>query len=148
MTKDIDMISKPPHYNQGKIECHDFMKDKGLTINSDRVCILRYITRYRFKGTGVQDLQKALWYAKELRFEYEDLRGLGQFELFPPIGEIDIEDYILDQKMVGRAARVIRLLFGPDWRNDPKAMLRVEQHLQILLDDHKKRLKNGKTVAN
>ena len=62
-------INHPSHYNNGSIECIDFIEDQGLNYHAG--CALKYICRYRFKGTPVQDLRKAAWYLLRLADQIE-----------------------------------------------------------------------------
>ena len=63
-----DNINHPSHYNTGKIEVINYIKDKltyeeftgYLTGN-----IIKYISRYKHKN-GIEDLQKAEWYLNYL----------------------------------------------------------------------------------
>lgn len=50
----------PSHYQQGGLEAIDVIEAFGLGF-----CVgnaLKYILRYRFKGTPLEDLKKARWY--------------------------------------------------------------------------------------
>lgn len=62
-------VDHPAHYNQGKFECIDVMKDVfGKQAVAD-FCILnafKYIYRHRSKD-GVNDIKKAEWYLKKYR---------------------------------------------------------------------------------
>jgi hypothetical protein len=64
-----DLINKPPHYTQGKIESIDFIRDQDFPYLAGT--IIKYIVRYRWKGTALQDLKKARWYLDRLIAEYE-----------------------------------------------------------------------------
>lgn len=61
----VDLINKPPHYNKGKIEVWDFIEDQQLGYLPGNA--IKYICRYRHKGTPVQDLDKAIAYLTKLR---------------------------------------------------------------------------------
>ncbi len=65
-----DMVNNPPHYNQGKIEVFDFIKDQKL--NYAEGCVVKYVSRYKYKGTPLQDLEKAKWYLEKLIKELHD----------------------------------------------------------------------------
>lgn len=60
----MNEISHPPHYTQGKIEVHTFIKDQKL--NWDACNVIKYVCRYRFKGAPLKDLLKARWYLNSL----------------------------------------------------------------------------------
>jgi hypothetical protein len=57
-----DHIDHPVHYTQG-IECIDYIKSHKMNYMEGN--IIKYVTRYKFKG-GVDDLRKAEWYLKKL----------------------------------------------------------------------------------
>ncbi len=63
-----DLVNRPPHYNQGDIECIDYLKD-NLSPEGFRGYlegnVKKYAHRFRYKG-GVQDLEKSEWYLKKL----------------------------------------------------------------------------------
>ena len=59
-----DPINKPRHYNQGGIEVCDFIKSNNFNYAQGNV--VKYVSRYRHKGTPVQDLLKARWYLNKL----------------------------------------------------------------------------------
>ena len=59
-----DPINKPRHYNQGGIEVFDFIKSNNFNYAQGNV--VKYVSRYRHKGTPVQDLLKAKWYLNKL----------------------------------------------------------------------------------
>jgi len=55
----MDIIKKPPHYNQGGIEPIDYIVANKLSYCEGNV--VKYISRWKLKG-GVQDLHKAKQY--------------------------------------------------------------------------------------
>ena len=58
-----DMVEKPPHYNQGGIECIEYIKQQ-LGDGFISYCegnVIKYMHRYRYKN-GSEDLKKAQWY--------------------------------------------------------------------------------------
>jgi hypothetical protein len=64
----FDSVNNPHHYNTGKIECIDAIKEsmdshdfKGYLKGN----ILKYLWRYEYKN-GVEDLRKAKWYLDKL----------------------------------------------------------------------------------
>ncbi len=57
----VDMVNHPPHYNAGQIEVIDFIDDQEH-LGYHRLQSIRYITRSPFKGTEIQDIEKAIWY--------------------------------------------------------------------------------------
>jgi len=55
-------VSHPPHYNQGKYEAIDVIKDWKLNFNLGNV--IKYIARADYKGDRKENLEKALFYLK------------------------------------------------------------------------------------
>jgi len=64
MSVDETMVVHPQHYTKGKIECLDYIEawDMGF----EEGCVVKYITRYKFKGTPLEDLMKAQYYLNRL----------------------------------------------------------------------------------
>ena len=63
-----DLVNQPPHYNEGSIECIDYLKD-SLGDGFDAYLegsIKKYLHRWRYKQKPVEDLRKAQWYLKRL----------------------------------------------------------------------------------
>jgi hypothetical protein len=67
-TKKKDMVNKPPHYNQGSVECIDAME--SMLSREEFIGYLRgnsFKYRWRWRGkNGQQDLDKAKWYERKL----------------------------------------------------------------------------------
>lgn len=59
-----DVINKPSHYTQGSIEPIDFITANSMSFLAGNV--VKYVTRYRFKGKPLQDLEKAAFYLNRL----------------------------------------------------------------------------------
>lgn len=69
-----DTIDHPIHYTHGKIECADVIDDWQLHWCPANV--LKYICRHKHKGNPLEDLHKALWYAKRYRDGMRDTKFL------------------------------------------------------------------------
>jgi len=67
-----DSVSKPAHYNRGKIDTRDFITDQKLNYN--RGAAIKYVVRAGFKDPTkeIEDLEKAVNY---LQHEITVLRG-------------------------------------------------------------------------
>jgi hypothetical protein len=68
MSSTKEAIDKPPHYNNGLIECIDAMESmltKDEFIGYLRGNVFKYQWRYRNKN-GIEDLQKCRWYLNKL----------------------------------------------------------------------------------
>ena len=70
---DDEMINHPSHYNNGSIECIDYIEDQGFGYHVG--CAVKYCARYRFKGTPVKDLRKAAWYLLRMADRLEAKNG-------------------------------------------------------------------------
>lgn len=53
------MVNHPPHYTKG-IETFDYISSWDMDFASGNA--IKYITRAPYKGTEIQDLEKACWY--------------------------------------------------------------------------------------
>mgnify|MGYP006403608539 FL=1 len=62
--KQKEMVDHPTHYKPegSKYEAIDVIEDWDLGFNDGNA--VKYICRHRFKGSPVQDLEKAIWYLK------------------------------------------------------------------------------------
>ncbi len=71
-----DNINHPPHYNRGSVETIDMIKNSMAAPEFEGYLqgnVIKYISRYRYKGTALEDLHKAEWYINRLIREVEDL---------------------------------------------------------------------------
>ena len=67
MINDFDPINKPAHYNQGGVECIEYIKQVlGLEgyIAYCRGNAIKYQHRAAYKGKFAEDLAKCEWYSK------------------------------------------------------------------------------------
>ncbi|MGI6435584.1 MAG: DUF3310 domain-containing protein [Syntrophomonadaceae bacterium] len=69
MAKDFDVINRPKHYTDSKIEVIDYIEDKKLGYCLGNA--IKYISRAGKKNpaTEVEDLKKAKWYLERRIFE-------------------------------------------------------------------------------
>ena len=70
-----DMVNHPPHYNEGGLECIDYIKQQlGSQFPSYlEGSIIKYIHRHKYKDANIQDLEKAQWYLNKLIDYYENM---------------------------------------------------------------------------
>ncbi len=61
--KTQDIINRPAHYTKG-IETIEYITSWDM--DYVRGNIVKYVTRYPYKGTPLQDLNKAKWYLEYL----------------------------------------------------------------------------------
>ncbi len=71
-TKPKEMVDHPAHYNAGEIEAIDLIEDQGLGEAFCAANVMKYIMRYKHKGTPLKDLQKIKWYTERLISYYEN----------------------------------------------------------------------------
>ena len=70
-----DMVSEPPHYNNGTVECIDYIHQQlgshfpGYLEGN----VIKYVHRHKYKNENIEDLRKARWYLSKLIEYYEDL---------------------------------------------------------------------------
>ena len=68
----VQAVDHPPHYNFGEIEAIDVIEDQGLGEAFCAANVIKYILRYKHKGTPLKDLQKIKWYTERLISYYEN----------------------------------------------------------------------------
>lgn len=64
---EIDYVNHPPHYTDGGIETIDYIDAKLTPEQFTGYCLgnaLKYISRAGKKGSGDEDIRKAIWYLK------------------------------------------------------------------------------------
>ena len=74
MSKKVDMVNTPPHYTMGSIECTvDICRAPAgaLQISWCQGNAIKYLWRYKHKGTSKQDLEKSIFYIKRIIQEQE-----------------------------------------------------------------------------
>ena len=70
-----DNVNSPAHYLHGKKETIDVIRD---CMENDEYHgylkgnVLKYVSRYKFKGEPLEDLEKAQWYLNRLVKEVKD----------------------------------------------------------------------------
>ena len=73
--KVMDMVDKPPHYNQGGIETIEYMKaysTKEEFMGHCRLTAIKYLSRLMEKENPLQDAMKARWYLNKLIEELQE----------------------------------------------------------------------------
>lgn len=63
-----DPVNHPPHYNAGRIECIDAIREALGEEGFAAYCkgnALKYVWREKYKA-GKEDLRKAIWYLQRL----------------------------------------------------------------------------------
>lgn len=59
-----DPVNHPDHYTKGECEVIDVIESWKLGFHAGNV--VKYIARYRHKGSPIEDLEKARWYLDRL----------------------------------------------------------------------------------
>ena len=70
---EVDRVNSPPHYNNGGMECIDYIQQQ-LCEHFSSYCqgnVIKYLHRWRYKN-GVEDLRKAEWYLKAMIRDIEN----------------------------------------------------------------------------
>lgn len=73
-----EQVEHPEHYNQFSIEVIDFIEDWNLCFNSGN--IIKYVTRYKYKGKPLEDLKKARFYLDRLIKQLESKNSNGEYD--------------------------------------------------------------------
>ena len=65
-----DMVNHPPHYTShpSGVECIQVTRHMGFNMGN----ALKYIWRADLKGSGVEDINKAIWYLQDELAKRED----------------------------------------------------------------------------
>ena len=58
----MEKVDHPKHYNSGKIEVIEYLKDQGIAEDFCVGNVIKYVSRHKYKGSPVEDLEKARWY--------------------------------------------------------------------------------------
>ena len=61
-----EAVNHPSHYNAGDIECIEAIEAAGYGIDFCAGNAMKYLWRFKHKGTPVQDVKKAEFYIKRL----------------------------------------------------------------------------------
>lgn len=64
-----DQVNHPSHYTQGKIEVCDFIVDQQMDFCRGNA--IKYISRAPYKGSHIQDIDKAIWYLNRYKQQLE-----------------------------------------------------------------------------
>ena len=67
----VDDVNHPPHYNNRRMEAIDIIEliievEKNPKVAYNMSNVLKYLLRFRDKGTPVKDLRKAVWYLERM----------------------------------------------------------------------------------
>jgi hypothetical protein len=63
--KEFDPVNSPSHYNQGGVECIDYVRQVLGDDGFRAYClgaVMKYIHRHEYKGKPKEDLRKAQYY--------------------------------------------------------------------------------------
>ena len=69
---EVDMVNHPQHYAHG-IEPIDYIESHNLNFNLGNV--IKYVSRAPYKGTELEDLQKAKWYLEREIKKHDNYRN-------------------------------------------------------------------------
>ena len=75
MKKKVDMVNTPPHYTKGSIEFIEAVREALGQEGFKSWCqgnAMKYLWRYKHKGTDIQDLEKSMFYIKRIIKELKE----------------------------------------------------------------------------
>ena len=131
----------PERYMKNKIESWDFTLHSLFhhTIST----VVEYVIRYKHKG-GLQDLEKALNWAKKASQSYEYIRLCrplvgsqdNYFELVPEVSEENFSDLNVTQRMILNEAQILTSNLGSKGQFT-KSIESIIELLEILIKESK-----------
>ena len=134
----------PERYMQNKIESWDFTMQSLFphTIST----VVEYVIRYKHKG-GLQDLEKAINWAKKASQSYEYIRLCrplvgsreNYFEIAPVVSEENFPDLNVTQRMILNEAQILTAYLDKKEQFD-KGISSIIELLEVLVDLEKQRL--------
>ena len=96
------IIEKRDYYNRGGVEAIDASESACTGLSGVEGCLggncLKYMFRWRWKGTSLADLKKARYYLDRLIAEQEKARGIEHAESIPEHFEQDRQAMAEDTK--------------------------------------------------
>ena len=102
------MVKKPSHYTRGSIECMSFIADRGLDYIEGN--IVKYVTRFPFKGTPRTDVEKAAYYTERLLTLWMAGEQTAPADRnYDRVYKWNPVDYVLDQRMKYLPGRTVFL---------------------------------------
>ncbi len=81
----FDPVQNPEHYATHQPEHIDIVRDWGLASDCYMQSIVKYLARYRYKGEAIQDLEKALWWAKARLEDTNYPNGMQSLPQYTPM---------------------------------------------------------------
>jgi hypothetical protein len=82
----VQVIDRDPqsahYYDRGGVSCIDYIKSKGFDFIEGNV--VKYLTRWRWKGSPARDLEKLAVYVRMLQAAFEEGRYAATLESFGP----------------------------------------------------------------
>lgn len=131
----------PERYMQNKIESWDFTLESLFphTIST----VVEYVIRYKHKG-GLQDLEKAINWAKKASQSYEYIRLCrplvgsqeNYFEIAPVVSEENFPDLNVTQRMILNEAQILTAYLDKKEQFD-KSISSIIELLGILIEESK-----------
>jgi len=131
----------PKRYMQNKIESWDFTL-KSLFPHTIAT-VVEYVIRYKHKG-GLQDLEKAINWAKKASESYEYIRLCrplvgsreNYFEIAPVVSEENFQDLNATQRMIINEAQILTAYLDKKEKFD-KSISSIIELLEILIEESK-----------
>lgn len=102
-----ESVNHPAHYNQGSIEVIALIHDWGLGFNLGNA--VKYLSRCKFKGNPVEDVEKAVWYLQDA-LDMLGVFGTGMLYSGGAPHKWIYSDILDDWNLTGRIADVMLLM--------------------------------------
>jgi hypothetical protein len=64
-----ELVDHPAHYNAGSYEAIDVIEDWDLNFHC--ASAIKYISRHKYKGQPISDIEKAIWYLNRYLMQME-----------------------------------------------------------------------------
>nr|UWI41332.1 MAG: protein of unknown function DUF3310 [Bacteriophage sp.] len=107
-----DTVNHPAHYANRNIgyECIDLARHQTFCVGNT----IKYLWRYKNKGTPTEDLKKALWYARLAKKDLEPV--------FTEVGDCESILYLLVDSTAGNERSAWVGLTLNDWQRTVEAL--------------------------
>jgi hypothetical protein len=130
-----DPVSAPKHYfSENGLEVIDIIEVYGLGDSFHLGNVLKYCLRAKAKGDYVENISKALWYAKRFNEREEDAKmtwpaAMPEADELMPIDSI-IREFKLEGPLAEAVADLLNLCVGEEAQPLDQAIENIERAIQ------------------
>lgn len=125
--------TNPDYYQSGPFECIRLAEQYSFNVGN----VIKYVWRYRLKEHPKEDLQKALWYAREANIRGESFNRIRWFE--KPEGGIFLSRLdpftLIWVKMIHCKSQTEREFWNAMFDDDKNDGTKVIQALETLIEE-------------